>query len=545
MAINLERFVKAKRFTEDHILDDASDQILIKTDAGSSVGDAIAAAATPDATDTIKGKVALNAGTDLPGDATNCTDALTACGLNALLADTTAGGNAVINGIKALIPASATVPDATDTIKGIAALNSGNTLPGDATNCTDALTACGLNAILADTTAGGNAVINGIKALTDGSETKVTAGTNVTITGTGTTASPYVVNATGGGGSVVDASGTQSGIVNLVSMQVLGAGDKVINGARIGRGAGNISSNTVVGNGALNSNTTGVENTANGSNSMNSNTGGAYNTACGVNSLRANTTGNFNTAMGGNALYSSTSGTSNTAIGINTLYSCTTGVENTAVGVFALRNNDIGSYNTAFGIRSLQNNTSGSHNSAFGIDSLNYNTTGAGNTAFGLAALYNNTTGSFNTVIGGQHSSIGVYAPVFDITTQNNRVAVAHTGVTNAYIQVAWTVVSDERDKTDFAEVPHGLDFVSKLKPTAYRYKPNREATEGHGPLRYGFKAQDILATELEYGVAPVIVDAENEEKLYLNDSNLIAVLVNAIKELKAEVDALKANQAA
>jgi len=34
---------------------------------------------------------------------------------------------------------------------------------------------------------------------TDGSETKVTAGTNVTITGIGTTASPYMVNATGGG----------------------------------------------------------------------------------------------------------------------------------------------------------------------------------------------------------------------------------------------------------------------------------------------------------------------------------------------------------
>jgi hypothetical protein len=32
----------------------------------------------------------------------------------------------------------------------------------------------------------------------DGSETQVTSGTNVTVTGTGTTASPYVVNATGG-----------------------------------------------------------------------------------------------------------------------------------------------------------------------------------------------------------------------------------------------------------------------------------------------------------------------------------------------------------
>ncbi|MEX2410746.1 MAG: DUF1566 domain-containing protein [Candidatus Paceibacterota bacterium] len=36
-----------------------------------------------------------------------------------------------------------------------------------------------------------------IPTAADGSETKVTAGTNVTVTGTGTTASPYVVNATG------------------------------------------------------------------------------------------------------------------------------------------------------------------------------------------------------------------------------------------------------------------------------------------------------------------------------------------------------------
>jgi hypothetical protein len=35
----------------------------------------------------------------------------------------------------------------------------------------------------------------------DGSETKVTAGTNVTVSGSGTTASPYVINATSSGGS--------------------------------------------------------------------------------------------------------------------------------------------------------------------------------------------------------------------------------------------------------------------------------------------------------------------------------------------------------
>ncbi len=50
MAINLERFVKGKRFTQDHILDDASDQILIKTTPGSSVANAIDAATNVDGT---------------------------------------------------------------------------------------------------------------------------------------------------------------------------------------------------------------------------------------------------------------------------------------------------------------------------------------------------------------------------------------------------------------------------------------------------------------------------------------------------------------
>ena len=112
------------------------------------------------------------------------------------------------------------------------------------------------------------------------------------------------------------------------------------------------------------------------------------------------------------------------------------------------------------------------------------------------------------------------------------------TAVTNAYIQVAWTVVSDERDKTDFAPVPHGLTFVNSLKPTAYRYKENRAATEGHGPLRYGFKAQDVLALE---GNNPVIVDAEDPEKLRFNDQAMIAVLVNSVNELTARLEKLEA----
>ncbi|MFC4740006.1 hypothetical protein ACFO3U_08365 [Flavobacterium ponti] len=48
-------------------------------------------------------------------------------------------------------------------------------------------------------------------SIADGSETKINPGTNVTITGTGTTASPYVVNATG----AIDATSSANGVVRL------------------------------------------------------------------------------------------------------------------------------------------------------------------------------------------------------------------------------------------------------------------------------------------------------------------------------------------
>ena len=209
-------------------------------------------------------------------------------------------------------------------------------------------------------------------------------------------------SAVGGGGSGSLANGTETGNVlrwDGTAWTDSYSGDILVNGINIGLGGGNISSNTVVGSGALASNTTGYSNTANGMNSLRSNTTGYYNTANGMDALYNNTTGHDNTANGEASLRSNTTGNNNTANGNDTLLYNTTGDSNTANGNNSLLSNITGSYNTALGVDSLRSNTTGSYNTVNGYQALYNNITGSGNVAFGSGAGYNLTTGTGNIAI--------------------------------------------------------------------------------------------------------------------------------------------------
>lgn len=300
-------------------------------------------------------------------------------------------------------------------------------------------------------------------------------------------------------------------------------------------------------------------------------------TAVGKHALFMNTTGNFNTAIGSNALSSNNNGAQNTAIGYESLVNNIAGSDNTAVGVWALSRNNSGNNNTAVGIRALRSNRTGANNVAIGTDALANNRVGGDNIAIGYSALnktwasdiptgekniaigykvmsgdlygnaniaigeqaLSNCTGSNNITILNCADAMSVHyvAPVYShVGTDSNKIAIGSSSVTNAYIQVAWTVVSDARDKTNFAAVPHGLEFVRQLKPTAYQFRTERGSEATNGGVRYGFKAQDIAAIEPE----AVIVDTTNPEKLYYNESNLVPVLVNAIQELLTRIEILE-----
>jgi len=191
-------------------------------------------------------------------------------------------------------------------------------------------------------------------------------------------------------------------------------GDASINTVRVGLGAGNVSSNTVLGTSALNANTTGSNNAGMGIFALAGNLTGSNNTAIGSNALRNNTNSD-NTAVGYRALLTNTSGSQNTSVGTQSSYSNLTGVNNVSVGNNTLFTNSTGSGNTAIGASALFNqtgssltavgyealftNVSGTRNTAIGNQALRSNTA-SNNTALGNQALYSNTTGGTNTAIG-------------------------------------------------------------------------------------------------------------------------------------------------
>jgi hypothetical protein len=187
---------------------------------------------------------------------------------------------------------------------------------------------------------------------------------------------------------------------------------------RVGHGAGNLPSNTAVGNSTLNANTT-----------------GGSNVAIGFDTLRSNTTGGNNVGIGRDSLYSNTTGGNNIAIGRDSLFANTTGSSNTANGYGTLAANTTGGFNVAIGRDSMFRNTTGANNAGAGYRSMYSNTTGNGNSAYGADSLYSNTTGINNTAIGylSGFSSVGQNNATF-VGNQAGRYSVAAGFSNNTYI---------------------------------------------------------------------------------------------------------------
>jgi len=99
-----------------------------------------------------------------------------------------------------------------------------------------------------------------------------------------------------------------------------------------------------------------------------------------------------------------------------------------------------------------------------------------------------------------------------------------------AYGNTSWTASSDERLKTNLVPIENAASKVSSLRAVTGRFKTDEEGTS-----RAFLIAQDVQA------VLPEAVDSTNPDKLGVQYTEVIPLLVAAIKELSAKNDALEA----
>ena len=203
--------------------------------------------------------------------------------------------------------------------------------------------------------------------------------------------------------------------------------DAVLNGVKVGKGGGAVSTNTAVGNLALNANTSGTFNTAIGRQTLLFCLSGSNNVAVGSNSLQALTTGSWNVALGVTALQVLTTGNSCTGLGYNANLFNVSGNNNVAVGYNSLLNSgkvqtagvfvsgvsytiqSIGS--TDFTLIGASANTVGVVFTASGIGAGTGTASpnNGGNIGLGYSSGSGITTGSNNVVLGGYN---GGAAPI-------------------------------------------------------------------------------------------------------------------------------------
>ena len=385
------------------------------------------------------------------------------------------------------------------------------------------------------------------------------------------------------------AVGYQAAYSNTTGTRLLALGV----GALYSNTTGNV--NIGLGDRALRLNTTGGNNTAIGSYAMEKNTTGAYNVAIGETALGNNTTASDNTAVGYQAGYTVTTSSGNVFVGKQAgLYS--TGFNNTIVGVVAgglsaMSGND----NVLVGQGSGYALTSGARNTfvgggQYGVvqGSGSAVTTGSANTILGHyngnqsgldirtasnyivlsdgdgnPRAYCGATGQWNMgdgsassggalVLNGPNASnagpimfgqiasstkyyVGAYSAIFgggsngSLSCQN----VQGGGVYLSGAATSWSAASDERRKDIIEPITDAANKVSQLRAVIGKYK-----TDAEGVRRSFLIAQDVQAVLPE---AVNVMEDKDGELLGVQYTDVIPLLVAAIKELKAEIDAYKA----
>jgi hypothetical protein len=255
-------------------------------------------------------------------------------------------------------------------------------------------------------------------------------------------------------------------------------------------------------------------------------------------------------------------GSGNTSVGSRALQALTSGGSNTAVGVIAGDAITTANWNSHFGAFAGTNVTTGVANTFIGYNSGASVSTGTTNSALGDSA-YNSGNHSNSTCIG------------FDsAVTGSNQVQLGNSSTTTYVYGSVVDRASDIRDKADVQDTNLGLNFIMALRPVMYRWdyredyrppKPDQDASDEewaewreacklsnlthdgtHKRVRFhqGLIAQEVKAVMDSLGTdfggyKDGTIDG-GEDRVTLAYGELIAPLIKAIQELKAEFDEYK-----
>ena len=209
--------------------------------------------------------------------------------------------------------------------------------------------------------------------------------------------------------------------------------------------------------------------------------------------------------------------------------------------------------------------TEGTYNTCFGYYAGSPIAAGTNNTCIGYAAGYGLSSGGNNLLLGLAAGQAG--SPSGNISSESGEICLGNNSIGEAHVKVDWTIDSDERDKADIANFTHGLDYVNGLRPVNFVWDMRsdyvekqsdedgniipmteeeiinvvRDGSKKGSDVQLGFIAQEVQAIEDSLGIDNnCIVDTKREDFYKMKSAKMIPVLVNAIKELSAKVEALE-----
>ena len=277
----------------------------------------------------------------------------------------------------------------------------------------------------------------------------------------------------------------------------------------------------------------------------------SHNTIIGNGNATALTTAGSNTIVGrGNAISLNT-GISNIVIGGGTGTGITNSSSNILIGNGAGPLFNAGGDNIIIGNSAMTRPETYSSNVAIGHQTLFLaglgGTTCEENTAIGIGA--GGTTyrsGSNNTILG-YDADTSAASVDNEFTLGNSSVSVLRCAVTSI------TSLSDARDKTDVKDLSYGVDFIKSLTPREFTWNNRPEIrvvrdeegnetekeiqSKNKGKKDFGFVAQEVQA--LDNDTLRLIYNS-NPEKLEMSYGKLVPILVQAVKELTARIEALE-----